>query len=411
MSNSQLGFLVAAVALFAALASVPAGILADRVPRMRLLAGSLVAWSAAMVASGLTRSFDQLMVVQLVVGVVIATAGPVAASSVGDAVPDAHRAQAIGWVRAGELVGLGAAFLAVGVVTSMLSWRWVFVVLAVLGAITAVGVWRTEEPERTAERREHRDGHRPVEQLVVDGNVEPTQFSSILEDAGRCDISLWRVVRYALDVPTNRLLLVAEMAGDFFLSGVATFAVLFATEQYGISQSTTSLLLPVAGVGALAGTVGGGRLGDWLVTERKIIPARLYVAAAGYVVAAVAVVPALFVRSVWLALPILAVAGCALAASIPTVGAARLDVIVGTVWGRVEAVRTVLRAVALASAPLVVGALSDNLAGGGHVGMRWAILLLLPLVLLNGLIVWRASRHYGADIAAARYSAETASDR
>jgi predicted MFS family arabinose efflux permease len=405
ISNSRLGLLVAVVSISTALATLPAGVLVDRIRRTRLLAWSLVLWSIAIVVSALSGSFLQLLASRVALGVVLATAGPVTASAVGDAVPDDKRADAIGRIRAGELVGMGAGFLLVGVVTSILSWRWVFVTLGALGAIAAWVVWGTDEPPRTADDPSLE--HRPVRSLVRDMGVEPEPGSEVLDDPGS-DLSLWQVVKYVLAVPTNRLLLVAEMVGDFFLSGTATFAAVFATQQYGISQSTGALLLPLAGVGALVGAVGGGRLGDWLITGRNIVPGRLWVAAAGYLLAVGALVPALFLRSIWLALPLLALAGLGLAASIPTVSAARLDVVVGPVWGRAEGVRTVLRTMAIAGAPLLVGFLSETMRGGGHDGLRLTILLLLPLVVVNSGVVLYASRHYAADVAAASETAERA---
>ncbi len=54
---------------------------------MPLLAGSVVLWSIAMLASGAAASFRWLVLARLALGAVTATVGPVLASVVGDVFP------------------------------------------------------------------------------------------------------------------------------------------------------------------------------------------------------------------------------------------------------------------------------------------------------------------------------------
>jgi len=52
IGNTQIGVLLSVVGLVGALFTIPAGILADRTRRTRLLGGSIVVWAAAVVVSG-----------------------------------------------------------------------------------------------------------------------------------------------------------------------------------------------------------------------------------------------------------------------------------------------------------------------------------------------------------------------
>jgi MFS family permease len=89
----------------------------------------------------------------------------------------------------------------------------------------------------------------------------------------------------------------------------------------------------------------------------------------------------------------------------PPLDAARLDVMPPSLWGRAEAVRTVLQAAAQAGAPVLFGVLASDVFGGGH-GLRDAFLLsLVPLALSAILLLVVGRRTYPADAATALASA------
>jgi hypothetical protein len=56
-------------------------------------------------------------------------------------------------------------------------------------------------------------------------------------------------------------------------------------------------------------------------------------------------------------------------------------------WGRAESVRTFVRSGAQAVAPVLFGAVADNVFGGGRSGLQWTFaVMLVPLVVGTGLI-------------------------
>lgn len=142
-SNTGLGMLLAAVSITGAVATLGAGVLVDRYNRTRLLAGSLTLWVVAMAAGALAQSFTFLLLSRVALGVVLATVGPASASLVGDLYSDDRRGQVMSWIRSGDLMGVAMAFLLVGSLTWLLSWRAVFVALALLGTVVA---WRCGRP-------------------------------------------------------------------------------------------------------------------------------------------------------------------------------------------------------------------------------------------------------------------------
>src|SRR5262249_5277005 len=81
VSDAQLGFLYGtAFAIFYALFGIPLGRLADVWDRRRLIALGLAIWSLMTVLSGLARSFPELALARIGVGIGEARAGPPAVS-------------------------------------------------------------------------------------------------------------------------------------------------------------------------------------------------------------------------------------------------------------------------------------------------------------------------------------------
>lgn len=212
-------------------------------------------------------------------------------------------------------------------------------------------------------------------------------------------MSLFAAARHVLAIRTNVILIVASACGYYFLAGVQTFGIEFATKQYGIGQALASLLLLVAGIGAIVGVLGGGVVGD-LLLRRGYVNGRILVSA----VAATAVAffaPAIFVRSPFVGVAWLIAAALALSAQSPPLDAARLDIMVPPLWGRAEGIRTFLRTLAQALAPFLFGLVSEAVFGGGRSGLEWTfVVMLLPLA-GSTLLLYRALASYPRDVASA----------
>ena len=127
--------------------------------------------------------------------------------------------------------------------------------------------------------------------------------------------------------------------------------------------------------------------------------------AAGASAAAVLFAPAIFIGGAFTALPYLTVAAFALFSQIPPLDAARLDIMVPLLWGRAEAVRTFLRTMAQALAPLLFGAVSDYVFGGGRSGLQWTFAIMLVPLAASAYFLYRGLGTYPRDVATAAASA------
>ncbi|MGI5205065.1 MFS transporter [Spirillospora sp. CA-108201] len=402
IGNTQVGVLTAAPAAVGAVATLPVGQLTDRVRRVPLLAGSVVLWSVAMVVGGLAGSYEWLLASRVALGAVTATAGPTVASLIGDLFPPEERAATYGRVLAGELVGIGFGLLAGGNIAAFASWRVSFWFVAALGFVLAALLWRMlPEPERGSRGAAGgRGGEELAQRQVDEAGVRPDPRNVLAEDPER--MTLPQAVRYVLAIRTNVIIILASAIGYFFFAGLRTFAIVFVMERYAVGRGGLSAFVPVAGAAALAGVLAGGRLADRLLRGGRVT-ARVGVPGAAFAASALLFLPALLSDRALVALPLLTLGAAALAAANPPLDAVRLDVVHFRLWGRAEAVRTIVRMSGEAVAPVLFGWLSGVLGAGraAGVGLDRVFLLALVPLLVNGLLLLRARRSYPRDVASA----------
>ncbi|MEJ2686408.1 MAG: MFS transporter, partial [Gammaproteobacteria bacterium] len=93
IGNTDIGLLVSAVSFVGAIATLPVGILVDRVCRKRVLLFAIALWSVATWVSGTATSFLYLLGARICLGAVAAAATPAVASLTGDFVPAHGRAR------------------------------------------------------------------------------------------------------------------------------------------------------------------------------------------------------------------------------------------------------------------------------------------------------------------------------
>jgi MFS family permease len=457
IGTGSIGLLSSVSLLVGAIATIPVGLFVDRVKRIPLLAVSIVLWSIASLLSAFAGSYSSLLLTRLLLGVVVATAGPAIASLTGDYFPAKERGKIYAYILGGEIAGTAFGFIVSSSVASAISWRAAFVLLAIPGFFLARELYRTV-PEPLRGGQSHLEPG--VEDLVeaaarararppddwLGPDEQPTQVEDIAQQAARRlgaepdpelvlredprNLTLRESVRYVMQIPTNVMMIISSSLGYFYFAGLQTFALLFVRGHYHVGEATSQLVLALLVLGALVGTLFSGWLADELV-RRGYLNSRVWIPGVCYLAAGVLLIPGLVSDSLTPALWF-DVAGAALiSAANPPLDAARLDIMPAGLWGRAEGVRTFLRSLAQALAPLIFGELAALVAGiatskvhqaPGEIknlppvspaeasGLEAAFLILLVALFAGGIAMLRARHTYARDVATAGASEQGTGD-
>jgi len=163
VGDAEMGLLYGTVfALFYALFSLPVGRLADGWVRTRLLATSLVLWSAATALAGFAGSFAMLIASRLGVGVGEAATQPAGTSLVYDYWPKQRRGFAMAALASAIALGIGGSLVVGGLAADwwnglypagdaplgLKGWQFAFLAAAAPGFVLALFVWTLREPVR-----------------------------------------------------------------------------------------------------------------------------------------------------------------------------------------------------------------------------------------------------------------------
>ncbi len=242
LGDTALGALGTAFTLLYAFVGVPFGRLADRASRKHILAAGVFVWSLLTAASGLARSFWELFVVRLGVGVGEASCAPAAVSLIGDLYKTRHRARATSVFMLGLPVGIGLSFLVGGFVAQRWGWRAALFLAAVPGTLVALAALFVHEPERGV-----------VEQHAVGNRRRPG--------------SPYKLV---LSIPTLWWIILSGALHNFNMYALAAFVAPFLIRYHGASLAQAGLIsMVVYGLSGIAGLLAGGIAADALYERRR----------------------------------------------------------------------------------------------------------------------------------------------
>jgi MFS family permease len=451
IGNTKIGLLNSVALLVGAVAVIPVGLLVDRFRRIPMLAFSMLLWSATTLLGAVASSYSMLLLTRVGLGAVAATAGPAIASLTGDYFPAHERARVYGYILSGEIAGTAAGFIVSGTLASVFSWRVAFFALALPGFVLARSLWRTvPEPQRGGQSRlapgtldlvTTSEGAASTADTQEDAPVAQERDLAreaairrgfkpnpeLILDRDPSTMSLGDAVRYVLRVPTNLLLIISSSLGYFFFAGLQTFALVFLRGRYGASEAEATLVLGLLVVGSLVGTLVSGPISD-LLTRHGYFEARVIVPAVTNLAAAIILVPGLLSGHLSSGLWFFVIGAAFISAANPPLDAARLDIMPAGLWGRAESIRTFLRSLAQALAPLIFGAVADLIAGfsppqapigtrahnvvssSTGTGLQICFLIMLVTLAAAGVILLRARRTYPVDVATAAASWSTDPD-
>ena len=377
ISDTKVGLLQSAFGIFFTLTTFPAGWIADKGNRMRLIAWGITCWSVMTVLCGMCVNFTQLFAARMGVAVGEAILTPTSASVISDNFPPERRTLPLSFNGMAGALGLGVSLLTGGFVASLVSsndsvtipglgafapWQITFFAVGLPGLLVSLMLFFAREPLRR----------------------DKGESTGTLQE-------LWEVMK------SRRAILVPHFTGVslYFIHSFAYAAWIpaFLMRVHGWSIAQVGLRY---GSMHLVCSLTGGLIGGWiarLIARRGRRDANLLSAA---LLIGVMVVPAVLGPSASNGFISLFFIGLTSIFSIATVGpnvAAIQEIIPNRLRGRVTAIYFALISLVGATfGPLIIGVLNDYVFNSEHsIGKSLALNsgLTLPL---GALLVFIASR-------------------
>jgi MFS family permease len=373
-SDTAMGLLTGfAFAVFYTFAGIPIARLADRGSRRVVMAVGVAFWSLATAASGFVRSFAELALARIAVGVGEASATPAAHSLIADYFPPERRTRAIAIYNTGANGGILLGLVLGGWLQQTLGWRVAFLVVGVPGLLVAA--------------------------LVAAAVTEPPRGLSDGRDASEEAPGLGESLRLLGRLRTYRHLAIA--AGLFAMPNYGSIAWMptFVVRVFGGSFGEIGLVLGVVlGILGAAGTYVAGILCDRML--RRDVRWLLWIPA----LSSAASVPFFAITvlgpSFWWGLPFYAAS-----AFLSGMFAAPIYALVQALAPlRMRAMASavllfVLNLIGLGLGPTIVGVLNDALAPRlGDQAIRVSLLLISLLNLWGALHALIAARTVAAEL-------------
>jgi len=172
LSQTEIGFMEDALLLSFTVFALLFGTLGDRYSRTKLMAGAAAVWSVATALTALTDHSPWLppalhfqlpifhltvalsgmalglCAVRALVGIGESSYSTITPTLIADYFPPSRRATALGTFQAAIPMGFALGYVLGGVLAHFFGWRAAFTIVGLPGLITAIVVWRLNEPER-----------------------------------------------------------------------------------------------------------------------------------------------------------------------------------------------------------------------------------------------------------------------
>ena len=374
VSDTALGLMTGfAFGILYAVLGLPLGRYADRGDRRLLITVSVGLWSILTAGCGWVRSFFQLFLLRIGVGIGEAGGtGPPVMSLLADYYPPERRAKAIAFVQMSTMIGGVVGLIAGGYVAQYYGWRNTMIVSGLPGIVLAAIAWLALREPR-------------VRQGFPVANAQGEGFREAMRELVRKPTFINATIAYAVFM--------------FLANGPLAFEAAYVIRDLHVGVAESGLasgLIDLAYV--IAGNVIGGILADRL--SRRDIAWLCKLPGYGMLMifpfyAAAHLVSTLAVYTV-----LSAIAGTIMFGVLPALIAALLAVVGAKRRATGYAITLMIsNLVGVTFGPVVTGMLSDHIGHsfGSEQGLRWGITLTLLAFYPTGWFLLRAARTIAAD--------------
>jgi MFS family permease len=219
------------------------GYVADRYSRKKVIVFGTGIWGLWTLFCGLTQSFGQLLVIRAISGIGLGCLMPAAFSIVSDAYPPDRRGRALGTLEGIGVTGIVIFTLALGMLATPGLWRWGFILLGLLSALSGLVVWWfLDEPVR--------------------GAAEPELSGKITrQDASQHTIRAKDIPKI-LKIPTIWVAIAQGITGTMPWVILGQFLITWFVNVRGWQEKSATMAFAVIVIGTVISNILGGYLGD-----------------------------------------------------------------------------------------------------------------------------------------------------
>ena len=244
LSDTQLGVLTGvAFAVFYSILGIPIARWADRGNRSTIISLSLALISATVALCSAARTFTQMMVVRIGVGIGEAGVVPPAHSLVSSYFGRSERLRAMSIFLLGGPLSMAVGYLVGGWFTELYGWRAAFRAIAIPGVILTVLVRLTVKDPRTAASRV--SSANPVDESEPITAGEPPRLSNTGTPSPAGETSIRDVLRFLWAQPTFRCLLLAFGVDYLCGNGLLQWYPVFFVRVHGMTTGALGTWLAI----------------------------------------------------------------------------------------------------------------------------------------------------------------------
>lgn len=295
LTDVQLGMIGSAFMVVYAATSPFAGYVVDRVARRILIPIGLAFWSLIAAATGLSRSFGQLVFFRAAEGLGESFYFPASLSFLADYHGRATRSRALGIHQTSVYVGTAGGAVLAGYLARYFGWRSPFFILGLVGAAYALALgFILKEPLRGQS------------EAVSRATSKPDRYDELELGAIRRD-DIWAKVFRILTNRAALLLLCVFIGANFVATAFLTWLPTFIFRRFAMDVADSSTTSTVWSLASLAGALCGGWMADLAARTRR--GGRIRVQSLGLILGSPFVFLAGWSTSFWMVVAALAAAG------------------------------------------------------------------------------------------------------
>lgn len=382
LTDTQVGLLTgAAFAVFYAIFGLFVARLADRYNRVALISISLLIWSCVTALTGYTRTFLQLLLMRVAVGIGESGAIATGTAMIADYFPVSRRAAPLAVFLAGSSVGITFGLTLGGWIAEQHGWRATFVIVGLPGvALALLAALVLRDPPRG-----YSDG-------AARGSGPTDTRSALLA---------------LLHNSTYRRLVLGAAFVTFVLFGVMNWMPAYFIRRFGMTLAEVGTTFGLAiGVGGGLGMLAGGALANHLAKRdtRWLVWLPALVVSCSVPMYELAV----FADAARPAALLLFLANFISGLAYGPVGAAVVSVVAPSMRATASAMSAFVNSlIGIGLAPLVVGIVSDALSptAGTAIALQYSLAVCLPVLVLSSWLFYSTAAGLRHQVAASQSDA------